>query len=135
MDRKNKSNNNIEEELISFETAKLAKEKGFNEKVVKQYDKHKYKHRVSRSIDCVIGPYEELLLAEVECFAAPTQSLLQRWLREKHNIFIWVTYKYPITNPLQYKYILMYKDSSEKCFNSYEEALEKGLQEALKLIK
>lgn len=30
MDRKNKSNNNIEEKLIRFETAKLAKEKGFD---------------------------------------------------------------------------------------------------------
>ena len=59
---------------------------------------------------------------------APTQSLLQKWLRETHNIFISinVNYCYKIYNNDE-----LYEESFY--YNNYEEALEQGLQEALKL--
>jgi hypothetical protein len=60
----------------------------------------------------------------------PTQSLLQKWLREVHNIFITV-------NINLYCAIFHNKDfyMVTDYYNSYEEVLEVGLQEALKLIE
>ena len=62
------------EELISFETAKLAKDKGFDEKVYREYDKSGYLRCTSKSADVVLGPYDELLKSTE--YPAPTQSLL-----------------------------------------------------------
>ena len=76
------------------------------------------------------------------------QSLLARWLRDKHKLFIEITVDFMriITEGIPTKYYPLYyykvtnlKNSScinnKKEFPSYEEALEYGLQEALKLIK
>ena len=70
-----------------------------------------------------------------------TQSLLQRWLREEHNIsveskydvvlaknsFYWTIYDSNTSNTFQNRII--------HDFKTYESALEKGIYEALKLIK
>ena len=67
-------------------------------------------------------------------------SLLAKWLREKHNIDVWVTpylddkkreYNYMIVN----RNIDVYDLISGDEYNTYEQAYEIGLQEALKLIK
>ena len=68
-------------------------------------------------------------------YVAPTQSLLQKWLREKHDIHITITsisqesWQYHIQKPKD-----KLGDNYEEDFENYEEALEVGLQEALKLI-
>ena len=68
-------------------------------------------------------------------YEAPTQSLLQKWLREEHNIHITITsisqesWQYHITKPGQ-----RLGDNYEEDFYTYEEALESGLHQALKLI-
>lgn len=51
----------MEDTLISFEAAKLAKEKGFDEKVYREYDKSGYLEVHLKSSDVVLGPYEEAL--------------------------------------------------------------------------
>ena len=64
-------------------------------------------------------------------------SLLAKWLREEHNIIILVDYEG--IDGYYYKFY-SYKegnknyDASDKNYNTYEEAYEIGLQEALKLI-
>ena len=134
----------MQDQLVKFETAKLAKEKGFNEKVFKQYQVDGYLSRVSKSIDVVIGPYEELLTPDIDCFTAPTQSLLQKWLRDVHNLHIYIDttpvfdkmepskYKSTVKVPFQpFKWTTAYYYLG----NTFEEALEVGLQEGLKLIK
>ena len=73
-----------------------------------------------------------------EYVSAPSQSLLQKWLREKHNIHVWCElldrkniYRAKVCdNSPSLKYYGFWDDK-----RSYEEALEIGLQEALKLIK
>ena len=106
----------MKEQLILFETAKLAKEKGFLNSI--HYDG--------------MGGY----------FTNTTQSLLQKWLREEHNIEVWVTPTHLsyINNKLYKVEIEYFNGKRIHCFKhdefkTYEEALEKGLQEALKLIK
>jgi len=67
---------------------------------------------------------------------APTQSLLQKWLREKHNIIIFLG---PTTTVGKYAVevdtIEEHYHSETLIYDTYELALEKGLKEGLKLIK
>jgi len=125
----------MEETLVSFKVAKLAKEKGFDEKVYREYDKSGYLRCTSKSADVVLGPYDELLKSTE--YPAPTQSLLQRWLREVHNIFVFIS---PLIPNCREFGVTIYsnKYTCEKdlgFYNQYEKALEVGLFEALKLIK
>jgi len=107
----------MEEQLVSFETAKLAKEKGFNVKCRKKYTTRLFPF---------LNPK----------YGAPTQSLLQKWLRDEHDIWVLVDFAYD-TSELA---ACVQKGNRQLLVDgftmveSYEEALEKGLQEALKLI-
>lgn len=73
----------ISEDFVSFETAKLLKEKGFNEKVICYYDDG--------------GSLNLNKFVEFQCcnqgygsniFAAPTLQMAMKWLREVHNIMV-----------------------------------------------
>lgn len=124
----------MEDKLIEFETAKLAKEKGF-EKCSNWY--HVETKQLSIADGSVYRYQEELKGNDLP---APTQSLLQKWLREKHNINIMV-YPELYNGKITYYHYDIYTDLSitysENLFDfkTYEEALEFGLQEALKLIE
>lgn len=127
----------MNEQLVTFETAKLAKDKGFD-----FIDVHSYYH-INEGYS--IG--YALCISEVNeqtdgCLLAPTQSLLQKWLREKHNIHtileegIKSLRNDTIIYDIIIKQLPIIKCSKIKLIigKSYEEALEIGLQEALKLI-
>lgn len=77
----------------------------------------------------------------------PTQSQLQKWLRNKHNIYINISSDTVLLNNLtieeRHKYHIRYlTDDSiwcksfncDKTFNKYELALEDALYEGLNLI-
>lgn len=123
----------MEEQLISFETAKLAKEKGFDG----------YCYDCFNSYGCLnsngwceyiqdndtILPFKSSALKK-EDFLRPTQSLLQKWLREEHNINVYCV-------PTEIDETKWYNNiaSSYKVYTgTYEEALEKALYHMLKLI-
>lgn len=127
----------MRDELINFKTAKLAKEKGF----VGLYPTTDY---ILMYFDNGIGVLGEQQ-GEDDCrddfYLAPTQSLLQKWLRDVHSIHIKIEQEERNTK----FYIHLYEniklvrlelgdDITDYEFNSYEEALEVGLQEALKII-
>jgi len=132
----------MEEQLVSFETAKLAHEKGYNIKTWPlQYYRTELKPNEVR--DTVHNS------TYVKSFLTPTQSLLAKWLREVHQIHIDIIFKNNIKkwdcspyslelNGLQYvKFYKEYFKGERKklSFDSYEVAFEAGLFEALKLIK
>lgn len=122
-------NNIMKDQLISFETDKLAKEKGCNLE------------------NCRCGGFQDCICYDKRI----TQSLLQKWLREKHNLYVYIV---PVINDKKGSNSEFYlatsvfkffeikenkvqwnnKDILGK-FQKYEEALEQGLQEALKLLK
>ena len=148
----------MEDTRITFETANLAKEKGFN---INGQDVFDLKNNnkiinfkdlaVQEFIEDVETGYRDKALNylkeninrtddnsdEEYYLLAPTQSLLAKWLREEHNIIILVDYEG--IDGYYYKFY-SYKegnknyDASDKNYNTYEEAYEIGLQEALKLI-
>ena len=117
----------MEDTLITFETAKLAKEKGFDIKT-------KYSWYVPDNSKPIIEKHKPDGLYYLSC---PTQSLLAKWLREEHNIIVLVDYEG--IDGYYYKFY-SYKegnknyDASYKNYNTYEEALEAGLYQALLLL-
>ena len=80
----------IHDEICTYEVAKLAKEKGFpqdpNENNLCDiycWDNLRKIHTLCISAMWYTGEYNR-----EDMYAAPTQSLLQRWLRKKKNIHI-----------------------------------------------
>jgi hypothetical protein len=74
---------NMQEDYVSFETAKLLREKGFNEKVICYYDDG--------------GSLNLNKFVEFQCcnqgygsgiFAAPTLQMAIKWLRIEHNLSV-----------------------------------------------
>ena len=131
----------IEEEYISFETAKLAKEKGFNEEISTLYKNGIFKHHKQHHSN---NPFISNMGMTDNCCSAPTQSLLARWLRDDCGISVEVYsstshgYGYDICNTdgtdIGRGYI--FRGQNEYAlWDSYEEAMEKGLQDALELVK
>ena len=130
----------MEEKIVEPKTALLAKQKGFVEhkghlKMYRDEDEHLFSN---------VGPAYDLLSF---CSHAPTQSLLQKWLRDIHSIHISIS-----TGCFEYDeglfwYVNVMKigtDTSDygqvsyyiqKFEGTFEEVLEIGLLEALKIIK
>lgn len=74
----------ILEEYVEFETAKLLKEKGFNEMTDYWYDGETGEaHRRGNYSSSSMAHYDK----DRDC-NAPTQALAMRWLRETHNVHV-----------------------------------------------
>lgn len=139
----------MKDTLVKPITAKLAKEKGFDimcNDFINTYNEE------DELMGFVGDNFEEKLESakEIIQYYLPTQSFLQKWLRETHNIEVLVS-RIPPEAVLASKtsgksilknyncYVWNY-NSNPRILNSgtfqdvYEEALEIGLQEALKLI-
>ena len=129
--------NNMKEQLISLETAKLAKEKGFDWKCYRYYYDVGYAPVYYDPYDSEIEPSYTNHNSEPLSISAPTQALLQKWLRDVHNIHIEI--QSPDTTQEAWvshiRYINKFGNRGD-CgdSNTYEAALEAGLLEALKLI-
>ena len=126
----------MEDTKVTFETAKLAKEKEFP-----QSRKAKGKFRDDGSIEN-LGIGGSMIDTCKEWYERPTQSLLAKWLREKHKIYVTPRESYAFDQTLEFvcsvnNIFVNHGNNDEPInrFKTYEEAYEKGLQEALKLIK
>lgn len=137
------------EQIISFETAKLAKEKGFD------YDGNMYNNvyiDTGELFNCLSIPLRSFDNPPTE-YEAPTQSILQNWLREIKNIEVIVSRDMEVAYKEEILYIVKVINWNKKGyintpiaqlykvehnhypdFKSHPEALEKGLIEALKKI-
>ena len=130
----------IHEEICTYEVAKLAKEKGFPQ----QYDSltHIYggKDSFNVGVDLKYKKSEGTLFEIIDWnpylndIAAPTQSLLQRWLREEKFIDFEI---YPIfINGVKVYTCYVYasnlnKPKKRNYFDTYELALEDALKYSL----
>ena len=146
----------MKEELIKLSTAKLAKEKGFiynreEDEMYELYEPNRmsyYFHRNSKKYSLLGDFYCDTnqnfaqynLNDKYPRYDAPTQSFLQKWLRENHKIEIYIRHWNGSTRV--YEYVFHYTDQnkishtvfSEDRYVVYEEALEEALFESLKLI-
>jgi hypothetical protein len=155
----------MKEQLISFKTAKLAKEKGFKELCDSHYfeDGEFRENTITNyndgEVTYEIEEFEEnwndgFLTKKngercfgcsksqgyLDTFSAPTQALLQKWLREEHKMIVEIIFDYEYE---VWEFECFYPDSVDKAvtyysdifqFKTYEEALEAGLKQALELI-
>ncbi len=125
----------MKDELVTLETAKLAKEKGFD-LPVRSYYRH----------DGIISYWEYAENANSSVltktlYSRPTQSLLQGWLRSK-GIIVFVElfdYGWFEKDKPAYQFRIYNGSETEQSVSSneykeYELALETALQEGLKLI-
>ena len=125
------------EELVTLETAKLLREKGFNEPcmiAINIEDGRQYgTSRTNSELPIKVCSY-------------PTQSVAQKWLREIRGVYVYVEpvigkrwklsfcdFNVP-TEENDWMENEINKGNGYKVYVTYEEALEAGLQEALKLI-
>lgn len=140
----------MNEQLISFETAKLAKEKGFDIPCQWAFGKNgeepinfnEYHYEFSKD-NLIHGDNFNFYKGVYRNISAPTQSLLQKWLFETHKLYVEVrlthghdkVHFYPIIYDCN-----VHRPKEKSMYDLYnynyipEEAFEKGLQEALKLI-
>jgi len=126
----------MKEELVSFETSHLAKEKGFSIPVCNWY------HHANPSTSYLGETYSEPFDTnshEVHNYSAPSQTILQKWLRETHEIHIEIIHftNQPMDEEMWKDCYQVFVDSEglHPYHKTYEKALEMGLYEALKLIK
>jgi hypothetical protein len=133
----------MREELITIKTAILLKNKGFDIPCLSYYDgSDMVATQANNPFD--LKNYNSRKGSTLR--SAPTQTLVQKWLREKHNIFIICTqnfywdgvnhlvqvFKYNPEKERCYEGTMLYGDNGE--FESYEVSLEFGLKLALELI-
>ena len=130
----------IKEDYVSFEVAKLLKEKGFDECPLYCYD------------DCgqfwVQGGYDK---TKKWHFPAPTLQMAMKWLREKHNIIICVEpHSYNTFDNKTSSYIFTYWTDDNynepycwrnetnsvfgKSWSTYEEACEAAIKYCLETL-
>lgn len=121
------------EELVTLETAKMLKEKGFNE-----YCKNVISDK-GLMMETIFRTSKDLPKSFYSC---PMQSIAQKWIRETKNLHISI-----IRNACGYGYDICKADNGTHItdgifkgpndggqWDTYEEALEVGIQEALKFI-
>jgi hypothetical protein len=130
----------LKEDLISFETAKLAYKASFI-----------FKGRTNDWLSTTL-PYHEDGKRNIDLnykgisYPAPTQSLLQKWLRVKHNILVEVNFRtFACSSGNGYFYMVERKNKDKSMnnyigkdifhgFETYEEAMEVGLQVGLTIL-
>tara|TARA_R110000796_G_scaffold249652_2_gene377699 strand:- start:542 stop:982 length:441 start_codon:yes stop_codon:yes gene_type:complete len=146
----------MKEQLITFETTNLAKEKGFNIPCNFYIYTPKNLELLNKNRESVTGnknTFKENHIftqrnkyhkgREVDrnkystTISVPSQSLLQKWLREVHKIDVVRISPLNVYSFYLAKHNKIHEVNGEILFlfgDTYEEALEKGLQEALSLI-
>jgi hypothetical protein len=148
----------FEDTKISLATAKLAKEKKFDA-IVKGSITEYLNTKIDREYPEGGGPFG-WKKGELEgddgyfrnfdegadysnknfiMYARPTQSVLQRWLREVHNIQVYCYSHTKNGNGVYRDYVVRVNetpinDARDEEFQTYEEAMEIGLQHALEMI-
>jgi len=120
----------MEERLVGYDVAKAAKWKfiefntrhGFNEPTKEAFDG---------------GNVSNWSLLR-KFISRPTQSVVQAYLRDNHNLKVYVVPHYDNEHYNSYilnKEVSYNKEHYDLSFKTYEDALEAGLEEALNLIE
>jgi len=123
----------ITEDYVSFETARLLKEKGFDCSCEHQYINCSSGHPFLTDIRDDAGCYYKNSEIGEDEYSAPTLQMVMKWLREVHNLFIEPKIS---KNTFLWGYRVSISNGSTRCihaniFNKYEEACESAIKYAL----
>lgn len=123
----------MKEAYVSFEIAKLLKEKGFDEKTT-----HWYNARESLIADYPVS--YEIFYNPEEVWLAPTHQMACAWLREIYDLHI-IAYPFKSGNDASTKHyccqvfktfnLLGYEKYTNETLTSYEEAVESAIKYCL----
>lgn len=121
------------EAYVSFETAKLLKEKGFDENTLMVYMSYGDLCKCNRYDSIRNSNYNDITKNYFEC-TAPTHQMAMKWLREVHNIDIcvfpyqadYISYSYKVKIYKNKEIYLTITDSK-----TYEDAVEETLKYCL----
>ena len=119
----------ITEDYVSFETAKLLKEKGFNDELCHMW------YNIRKDVGYYVSS-----VGVKNHLPAPTLQMAMKWLREMYNIFIVIEpHLYDYVNERNASYVCSiwvgdnyYENLTSTDFPSYEEAIEAALKYSLK---
>lgn len=125
----------ITEDYVSFETAKLLKEKGFDEECNSAYC---FIHRSPEDKGEWDIYYNPMLFSETSIMR-PTLNVAMKWLREIHNLFIEIDRYYFVVDRLShivsgFKYSIKIKRINTEYtadFDSYEQACDVAIKYCL----
>lgn len=119
----------IEEAYVSFEVAKLLKERGFDEPTIGLYDKD----GIFINLAQFIGNANFKFYNEDKIIFAPTQQMAMVWLREK-GIFIEISVSVDLNGDYHYSYSILNKECEyiRKGYTSFEWNYEDAVEVALK---
>lgn len=116
----------ITEDYVSFETSKLLKEKGFDQNCATYY----LDGQVWRHYHCEVLPKNK------QIYAAPTQAIAMKWLREVYNFHIWVEPSHD-KEGLYNAHVKVGWWSNNWAgvgYNTYEKAVEAAIEYCLKIL-
>lgn len=122
----------ITEDYVSYEVAKLLKEKGFEcekDSITAMYNEIGKFHPLSTAVDEYYYDYNDF---DEYDYVAPTLQMAMKWLREVHNMHVDVDPSEGDWAPcvLELEDWSSISDGLPIC-NSYEEACEMGIKYAL----
>lgn len=114
----------ITEDYVSFEVAKLLKEKGFDEFTFSDYNENG------------IAQFNEVETRVAKGYQRPTLQMAMKWLREVHNINIDIV---PIWNQKRFEYqvFVVTPENAKHCYIDdklylgYEQACEAAIKYCL----
>lgn len=134
----------ITEDYVSFEVAKLLKEKGFNEFTYSYYSKDDEESEPELCMENLCSDNWNGTPDEVNdlWFSAPTLSMTMKWLREEKDIYIQVMLDgwacgghlgyYVVIQKTDLDFEMMLQDAVDEVFYStYEEACEAAIKYCL----
>lgn len=116
----------ITEDYVSFETAKLLKEKGFNDELCHMW------YNIRKDVGYYLSS-----VGVKNHLPAPTHQMAMKWLRKTHNINTDIV---PIWNQNRFEYqvFIVTPENAKHCYIDdklylvYEEAVEAALKYSLK---
>lgn len=113
----------ITEDYVSFETAKLLKEKGFDESL-------HYVYQPNTKTPIYVTTPKNFNGGENR-YSAPTLQMAMKWLREVHKIFIRVIQSHIEYCACEIYYGIVNYYNFRESFASYEEACEAAIKYCL----
>lgn len=115
----------ITEDYVSFEVAKLLREKGFDEPTTGTYHKD--------------GTFEHLSLNKwnskfIMPISAPTLQMTMKWLREIYKLFIEISVSIDLNGNYHYSYSILDKECKyiRKGYTSFDWNYKEAVEAALK---
>ena len=113
----------ISEDYVSFETAKLLKEKGFDQNYATYYlDGQVWRHY-----------HGEVIPKGKQIYAAPTQAVVMKWLREVHKLYITISHRFShnADQDVCFSYYINIDTAEDGEYMTYEEACEAAIKYCL----